>query len=119
MVLDSPDWTNIGFPFIILTVNLFRHPTLMSTDYMHFSMIHCKKRQTSESQCVEILKLSKRYRKVEGWPTVADRVFKTLSKPKMIAEIGFLNVETKRFHNVSTKLYCYLCYLSINCSNFL
>ena len=27
MVLYSPDWTNIGFSFILLTVNLFRHPT--------------------------------------------------------------------------------------------
>ena len=29
MVLYSPDWTNIGFSFILLTVYLFRHPTLM------------------------------------------------------------------------------------------
>ena len=29
MVLYSPDWTNIGFTFILLTVNLFRHPTLI------------------------------------------------------------------------------------------
>ena len=29
MVLYSPDWTNIGFSFILLTVNLFRHPTLV------------------------------------------------------------------------------------------
>ena len=28
---------------------------------------------------------------------VADRVFATLSKPKMIAEIGFLNVKNKKF----------------------
>ena len=28
MVLCSPDWTNIGFSFILLTVNLFRHSTL-------------------------------------------------------------------------------------------
>ena len=25
MVLYSPDWTNTGFSFILLTVNLFRH----------------------------------------------------------------------------------------------
>ena len=29
MELNSPDWTNIGFSFILLTVNLFRHPTLI------------------------------------------------------------------------------------------
>ena len=29
MVLYSPDWTNIGFSFILLTVNQFRHPTLI------------------------------------------------------------------------------------------
>ena len=28
MVLYSPDWTNTGFSFIFLTVNLFRHSTL-------------------------------------------------------------------------------------------
>ena len=29
MVLYSPDWTNIGVSFILLTVNLFCHPTLI------------------------------------------------------------------------------------------
>ena len=29
MVLYSPDWTNIGFSFILLTVNPFRHLTLI------------------------------------------------------------------------------------------
>ena len=29
MVLYSPESTNIGFSFILLTVNLFRHPTLI------------------------------------------------------------------------------------------
>ena len=29
MVLNSPDWTNIRFSFILLIVNLFRHPTLI------------------------------------------------------------------------------------------
>ena len=29
MVQYLPDWTNIGFSFILLTVNLFRHPTLI------------------------------------------------------------------------------------------
>ena len=28
MVLYSSDWTNTGFSFILLTVNLFRHSTL-------------------------------------------------------------------------------------------
>ena len=28
MVIYSPDWTNTGFSFILLTVNLFRHSTL-------------------------------------------------------------------------------------------
>ena len=28
MVLYSPDWTNTGFSFIFLTVDLFRHSTL-------------------------------------------------------------------------------------------
>ena len=28
MVLYSPDWTNTGFSFILITVNLFRHSTL-------------------------------------------------------------------------------------------
>ena len=27
MVIYSHDWTNIGFSFILITVNLFRHPT--------------------------------------------------------------------------------------------
>ena len=27
MGFHSPDWTNIGFSFILLTVNLFLHPT--------------------------------------------------------------------------------------------
>ena len=29
MVLYSPDWTNIGFSFILLTVNPFCHSTLI------------------------------------------------------------------------------------------
>ena len=29
MVLYSPDWAHIGFSFILLTVNMFRHPTLI------------------------------------------------------------------------------------------
>ena len=29
MVLYSPDWTNVGFSFILVTVNMFRHPTLI------------------------------------------------------------------------------------------
>ena len=29
MVLYSPDWTDKGFSFILLAVNLFRHPTLI------------------------------------------------------------------------------------------
>ena len=29
MVIYSPDWTNIWFSFILPTVNLFRHPTLI------------------------------------------------------------------------------------------
>ena len=33
IVLYSPHWKNIGVSFILLTVNLFRHPTLLSTDY--------------------------------------------------------------------------------------
>ena len=33
MVLYSPHWTNIEFSIILLIVNLFRHPTLLSTDY--------------------------------------------------------------------------------------
>ena len=28
MVLYSPDWTNTGFSFMLLTANLFRHSTL-------------------------------------------------------------------------------------------
>ena len=35
MVLYSPDWTNTGFSFILLTVNLFRHPTLI--EHRHYS----------------------------------------------------------------------------------
>ena len=33
MVLFSPDWTNIGFSFILLYVNLFHHPTTL-IDYI-------------------------------------------------------------------------------------
>ena len=33
MVLYSPHWTNLGFSFILLTVNLFRHPTHIEHDY--------------------------------------------------------------------------------------
>ena len=29
MITYSPDWTNPGSPFILLIVNLFRHPTLI------------------------------------------------------------------------------------------
>ena len=29
MVLYSPDWTNTGFSLILITVNLFRHLTLI------------------------------------------------------------------------------------------
>ena len=29
MVLYTPDWTNVGFLFILLTVNLFCHPTFI------------------------------------------------------------------------------------------
>ena len=28
-MVTSPDWTNIGVSFIFLTVNLFRHPSLI------------------------------------------------------------------------------------------
>ena len=30
----SPDWTNTGFSFILLTVNLFRHSTLIEQGYL-------------------------------------------------------------------------------------
>ena len=33
MVLYLPHWTSIGFSFILLIVNLFRHLTLLRTDY--------------------------------------------------------------------------------------
>ena len=35
MVLYSPDWTNTGFSFILLTVNLFRHSTLTEQGLYH------------------------------------------------------------------------------------
>ena len=34
MVLYSPDWTNIGVSFILLTVNPFRHPTLIEHGFV-------------------------------------------------------------------------------------
>ena len=37
MALYSPDWTNIRFSFIFLTVNLFRHPTLIEHGLYSFS----------------------------------------------------------------------------------
>ena len=44
MVLYSPDLTNIGFSFILLAVNLFRHLTQSSRDntMYHFSCIVTK-----------------------------------------------------------------------------
>ena len=40
MVLYSHNWTNIGFSFIILTVNLFCHPTLIKHGlYVHLFLI--------------------------------------------------------------------------------
>ena len=36
MVLYSPDWTNSGVSFILLAVNLFRHPTLIEHGLYHF-----------------------------------------------------------------------------------
>ena len=43
MVLYSPDWTNIGFSFIILTVNLFCHTTLIehvsTADFLTLYMV--------------------------------------------------------------------------------
>ena len=36
IVLYSPDWTNTGFSFILLTVNLFRHSTLTEQGLYHF-----------------------------------------------------------------------------------
>ena len=44
MALYSPDWTNIGFSLRLLTVNLFRHPTLIEhglypVEYTKDSMI--------------------------------------------------------------------------------
>ena len=38
MVLYSPDWINTGFSFIRLTVNLFRHPTLI--EHGHYWRYH-------------------------------------------------------------------------------
>ena len=37
MALYSPDWIKTGFAFIFLTVNLFRHPTLIEQGlyYVH------------------------------------------------------------------------------------
>ena len=35
MVLYSPDWTNIGFSFVLLTVTLFRHPALIEHGLYH------------------------------------------------------------------------------------
>ena len=32
MVIYSCDWTKTGFSFILLTVNLFRHPTLIERE---------------------------------------------------------------------------------------
>ena len=49
MVLYSPDWTTIGFSFILLTVNLFRHSTLIehglkcATDNFDLKMYHLNK----------------------------------------------------------------------------
>ena len=51
MVLYSPDWTNTGFSFILLTINLFRHSTLTEQGLYHrnFSLqtrVALKKKQT-------------------------------------------------------------------------
>ena len=40
MVFHSPDWTNTEFSFILLTVNLLRHPTLIEHGlYMGFFVL--------------------------------------------------------------------------------
>ena len=38
MVLYSLDWTNTGFSFIILTINLFRHPTLIEQGLFYYQV---------------------------------------------------------------------------------
>ena len=35
MVIHSPDWTNTGFSFILLTVNLFCHSSLIEQGLYH------------------------------------------------------------------------------------
>ena len=40
MVLYSPDWTNTGFSFILLTVNPFRHSTL--TEHGLYFTVHLR-----------------------------------------------------------------------------
>ena len=49
MVLYSPYWTNSGFSFILLTVNLFRHSTLIEHGlYTITSVIVAKQTVISE-----------------------------------------------------------------------
>ena len=46
MVFYSPDWTNTGFSFILLTVNLFRHSTLTEQGlYICLRHVHCSDSQ--------------------------------------------------------------------------
>ena len=49
MVLYSPGWTNIGFSFILLTVNLFRHLTLIERGLYKLFFSDCKHNITSLS----------------------------------------------------------------------
>ena len=57
MVLYSPDWTNIGFSFILPTVNLFRHPTPARTIRDNVLLNNCDQNITSLSCAKRLLKV--------------------------------------------------------------
>ena len=61
MVLYSPDWTNTGFSFILLTVNLFRHSTLTEQG-LYLKLFNQKQHSsTMKSTITQVLLFHKRY----------------------------------------------------------
>ena len=58
MVLYSPDWTNTGFSFILLTVNPFRHSTLTEHGLYRVAMI-CNKTKIYIRAVIAFLLLKK------------------------------------------------------------
>ena len=58
MVRYSPDWIHIGFTFILLTANLFRHPTLIEHELyasLKHQLLPNSRQNTMLAQCPTLL----------------------------------------------------------------